>query len=81
MKYITKHILNPILFLEFIGNISYGHYNNITINDYKDVKNNIYDIPLVINNKYNSEFLNIVYCNNFIFNLDLNKTNIKKWLR
>jgi hypothetical protein len=78
MKFITKNTLNPILFSEFICNISYGHYNIITINDYKDIKNKIYEIPLVINNKYNSEFLNIIYCNNFSFNIDLYKTNINK---
>ena len=56
MKFITNNKLNPILFLEFKVNIGYGHYNIITINDYKDLKYNIYDIPLVINYKYNSEF-------------------------
>ena len=56
MKFITNNKLNPILFLEFKVNIGYGHYNIITINDYKDLKYNIYDKPLVINYKYNSEF-------------------------
>ena len=54
------------MFLEFLGNIN-GHYNIIHIKNNIDIKNYIDDIPLIIDNKFNTDFLYKCYQNAFSY--------------
>ena len=54
------------MFLEFQGNNN-GHYNIINIKNNIDIKKYIDNVPLIIDNKYNPDFLNKCYQHNFCF--------------
>lgn len=56
-KFIYNNSIAPIMFVEHTGGYYNGHYNIIHIKNINNVMNYIKDIPFVINNKYNSEFL------------------------
>ena len=66
LSFINDEKIKPIMFLEFVGNNN-GHYNLIHIKNNIDVKNYKDKVPLVIDNKYNTDFLNICYRHKFNF--------------